>query len=1076
MNRKNPTLLLAWLALILLAACQSRSHQAESNKPLPRIVDYNFHIRPILSDRCFACHGFDEKARKADLRLDEAEAAYSLLDNGRQVIAPGKTKKSEVWHRIHSDDPELVMPPPESNLTLTQYEKALLTKWIDQGAQYKDLWSFMSPEKPVPPQVPKKERVNNEIDQFVLHKLVGTGLSAAAPETKEKLLRRLSFDLTGLPPSPASLASFLADDSPEAYEKQVDQLLQSPHYGERMASIWLEAARYADSHGYQDDRPRTIWPWRDWVIDAYNQNLPYDDFITWQLAGDLLPEASYEQKLATAFNRNHGITQEGGVVNEEYITEYVADRTNTVATAFLGLTMECSRCHDHKFDPISQKDYYQLFAFFNGIEERGQISYFDEAPKPHMRMEDPELEAKIKWLDSLRTAKAAALATWDKQDQNSFTSWLENTYPTLDLGAEIGKGLIAHYPMDTLQGLSSPSALAEHPPARVNVKIISELIRPVVGQGKKGKAFQFDGKNYLSLGDIGDFEESDHFTISAWVKPTQRPKQLAGLLARRNGEQKRGGYELVLTPTGSLQAGLFHDKNKEKAVVESLGKIPVGAWTHICMTYDGSGVAAGIRVFINGQRQATRTLFDQLERKSILNGNDFLVGNWTPRRAQSGQYQGFEKGWIDEVRVYDRRLSAAEIGAIIGRTEPYAFPKVRQNSQALAAVRDLYRSSYDPTYQAQQRELDSLRGIYLTIPYIMIMEEMEEPRATHVLSRGAYDAPMERVNASTPSTLPPFPANAPRNRLGLAQWLTQPDHPLTARVAVNRLWQMLFGRGLVSTPEDFGNQGALPSHPELLDWLAVTFVEEGWDIKAMLKRIVMSATYRQAAERSPEMLRLDPDNILLSCGPYQRLGAEMLRDQALAASGLINKKIGGKWVKPYQPAGIWKELANQIGENKYRASSGADLYRRSIYSYWKRTIPPPVMLTFDASERAVCVVKRQSTSTPLQALVLLNDPQFLETSRALAASAMQGEQDQEEWIKTIFAKLTSRYPDEEELGGLLALLTEEIANYQAKPGAAKALLAIGASSADPSLAASDLAALTLVANVILNLDEAKMQS
>lgn len=1077
MNGKNPTLLLASLAVWLwLGACQTASNSTASKKSLPQVVDYNFHVRPILSDRCFACHGFDEKARKADLRLDEAEAAYRLLDNGRQVIAPGKIKQSEFWHRIHSEDAELIMPPPESNLTLTEYEKDLLTKWIDQGAEYKDLWSFISPTKPAVPEVDKKGWASNEIDHFILNQLQGTGLSVSAPETKEKLLRRLSFDLTGMPPSAEAMADFLADESPEAYEKQVDEFLNSPHYGERMASIWLEAARYADSHGYQDDRPRTIWPWRDWVISAYNENLPYDDFITWQLAGDLLPNPSYEQKLATAFNRNHGITQEGGVVNEEYITEYVADRTNTVATAFLGLTMECARCHDHKYDPISQKDYYQLFAFFNGIEERGQISYFDEAPKPHMRMEDPDLENKIKWLDSLRTVKTAELLAWDKSDQKTFQTWLDKEYPQIDLKTQLKQGLIAHYPLDVLADLSSSSAIANHPPAKANVKIISELIRPVLGEGKEGQALQFDGKNYMSLGDVGDFEECDHFTIGAWVKPTQRPEQLAGLLARRNGEQKRGGYELVMTPSGQLQAGLFHDKNKEKAVVESTGRIAVEQWSHVAMTYDGSGRAAGIRIFINGKEQSTKTLFDQLDRKSILNGNDFLVGNWTPRRARSGQYQGFEQGWIDEVRIYDRKLSGVEVSAIFGTSRPYAFPEVKRNPRALADVRDLYRANHDPIYRAKQREVDSLRGIYMEVPYIMIMEEMEEPRPTHVLNRGAYDSPMEQVQAGTPSTLPAFPSDAPPNRLGLAQWLTQPDHPLTARVAVNRLWQMVFGRGLVKTPEDFGNQGALPSHPELLEWLAVTFVEKDWDVKAMLKEMVMSATYRQSAERTPKMLRLDSENILLSCGPYQRLSAEMLRDQALATSGLINTAVGGKWVKPYQPAGIWKELANQIGENKYRSSKGADLYRRSIYAYWKRTIPPPVMLTFDASERAVCVVKRQSTSTPLQALVLLNDPQYLEASRALAQSAMREGQDEEAWIQSIFSRLTSRAPDDMELQDLRELLEQEMANYQANPSAAKALLAIGESPLDKSLEASNLAALTLVANVILNLDEAKMRS
>lgn len=1076
MNGKNPTLLLAWVALIMwLAACQSSDPTSQTRR-LPALVDYNFHVRPILSDRCFACHGFDENAREADLRLDEAEAAYRLLDNGRQVISPGKVKNSEFWHRIHSEDPEQIMPPPESNLTLTAYEKELLSKWIEQGAEYKDLWSFTSPIKPEVPKISKETWANNEIDHFILEKLEGTGLSVSGPERKEKLLRRLSFDLTGLPPSPEDLGAFVADETPNAYEKQVDRLLNSSHYGERMASIWLEAARYADSHGYQDDRPRTIWPWRDWVIKAYNENLPYDDFITWQLAGDLLPNSSYEQKLATAFNRNHGITQEGGVVNEEYITEYVADRTNTVATAFLGLTMECARCHDHKYDPISQKDYYQMFAFFNGINERGQINYFDQAPKPHIRMEAPDLEEKIKWLDSLRTVKAAELVEWDRIDQKGFNQWLEEDYPKVDVEAALDRGLIAYYQLDEFEALTSPSSLPNQPIAKANVKILSELISPILGEGQQGKALQFDGRNYLSLGDIGDFEESDHFTISVYVKPTKKPEKLAGLLARRNGEQKRGGYELVMTPSGQLQAGIYHDRNKEKAVVESIGRIAIGNWTHVAMSYDGSGRAAGISIYINGIKQTTRELFDELNRQSILNGNDFLVGNWTPRRARSGKYQGFEAGWIDEVRIYDRTLSPVELAKMVGKGQAYAYPAVKQSSKHLAAVRSFYRNNWDGTYRKKQNALDSLRSIYLEIPYIMVMEEMKEPRPTHILSRGAYDSPLERVEASTPSTLISFPPNAPKNRLGLAQWLTQADHPLTSRVVINRLWQMVFGRGLVSTPEDFGNQGALPSHPELLDWLAVTFVEDGWDIKAMLKRMVLSATYRQSAERTAEMMKLDPDNILLSCGPYQRLGAEMLRDQALASSELLNAKIGGKWVKPYQPAGIWKELANQIGENKYRESAGEDLYRRSIYSYWKRTIPPPVMLTFDASERAVCVVKRQSTSTPLQALVLLNDPQFIEASRALAQSVMQAGTDPETWIKSIFNRLTSRQPDASELDELLQLLEEEKGNYEADLAAAKALLNLGASPLDPSLAPADLAALTLVANVILNLDEAKMQS
>ncbi|MEZ5041564.1 MAG: DUF1553 domain-containing protein [Saprospiraceae bacterium] len=1065
--------------LCALLACHDTvvSNELGDNRQLPDQVDYNFHIRPIFSDRCFACHGFDEKARKAELRLDDPEFAYKLLDNGRQVIFPGKIKESEVWHRIHSEDAEVMMPPPESNLALTEYEKALITKWIRQGAEYKKHWAFIPPQKQELAKVKEAEWAANEIDYFVLQGLEGTGLSHAEPESKGKLLRRLSFDLTGLPPSAADLADFLADDSPNAYEKQVDRLLASTAYGERMASTWLEAARYADSHGYQDDRPRTIWPWRDWVINAFNQNLSYKDFITWQLAGDLLPNATYEQKLATAFNRNHGITQEGGVVNEEYITEYVADRTNTVATAFMGLTMQCARCHDHKYDPISQKDYYEMFAFFNGIDEKGQINYFDQAPAPNMPVEDAKLEATIAWLDSLRSVKEAELLALEAKPSDAFSGWLKETYPTIDKSAQLDVGLLAHFKLDVFENLETPNEVKDGLLGKVNVKIINELVVPTMGEGKMGRAMQFDGKNYLSLGDVGDFEESNRFSFGAWVKPMVKPEKLVGLLGRRNGEQRRGGYELVMNPKGQLLGSLVHNQGAEKIVVQTKKAIPLKAWTHVFMTYNGSGKAAGIQLYINGERQALDVLSDELNRQSILNGNDFLVGNWTPRRANSGQYEGFSEGFIDEVRIYNRTLSAPEVSTLVGFEARYDYPLVLSDARKHQEVYQFYLQSFAPEYQSQKAILDSLRAIYLEVPNVMIMEEMETPRPTFVLNRGAYDAPGEQVQANTPARILPFPDEYPRNRLGLAQWLTHPDHPLTARIAINRFWQLFFGQGLVKTPEDFGNQGDLPSHPALLDWLAVTFMEENWDVKTMLKRIALSATYQQAARITKEKQRIDPSNVLLSRGPYQRLSAEMLRDQALAASGLLNDKVGGKWVKPYQPPGIWKELANQIGENKYRPSKGKDLYRRSLYSYWKRTIPPPVMLTFDASERAVCVLKRQSTSTPLQALILLNDPQFIEASRAMAQSVMQAQEGEAaDWIKEVFLRLTSRHPQPAELDNLMELFAAERDHYEQQPDAATALLSVGSAPQATRISVPDVAALTVVTNVIVNLDEAKMKS
>ena len=1073
---------IGWLFICVLMSCQACSPREDSDtgqKQLPKMVDFNFHIKPILSDRCFKCHGPDEKARKADFRLDVQEAAFALIDTAtnKYAIVPGSLKKSHLVERISSTDPDYMMPPPESNLQLSSYEIELLKQWIKQGAEWKPHWSFIPPEKPALPQVKNEIWAKNEIDYFVLRKLESSGLSPAEPETKEKLLRRLSFDLTGLPPNPDELDDFMADDTPDAYEKQVDRLLKAPAYGERMAGIWLEAARYADSHGYQDDRPRSIWPWRDWVIDAFNQNLSYKDFIVRQLAGDLLPNASYEQKLATAFNRNHAITQEGGVINEEYITEYVVDRTNTVATAFMGLTMQCARCHDHKFDPISQKDYYQMFAFFNGIDEKGQINYFDQAPVPNIKVEDVELEATIEFLDSLRTEKEILLQESQRQTADGFKKWLREDYSSTNINAQLSVGLLAHFKLDVFENLITPNELPHGFQGLANIKIMSELAAPEMRKGRDGQAMKFDGRNYLSLGDVGDFEESSRFSFGGWVKPSAYPKKMAGLLVRRNGEQRRGGYELGMDSNGNLVGSLVHDQKKEKIVVKTKNSILRNQWTHVFMTYNGSGKAKGVQLYINGQKQDLLVRFDQLNRQSILNGNDFLVGNWTPRRASSNTYQGFENGIIDEVRIYKRDLTDLEIRILAIQFNGGASQTIFADQARNQDLHQYYLRNFDPAFQAQYQALDSLRSIYLDIPYVMIMEEMDTPRTTFILDRGVYDAPTEEVTAGTPFSIMPFPAEYPANRLGLARSLTHPDHPLTSRVAVNRFWQMMFGRGLVNTPEDFGNQGDLPSHPQLLDWLAINFMEQNWDVKAIIKLMALSATYQQSALITSEKQRQDPENLLLSRGPYQRLNAEMLRDQALLASGLLNDKIGGKWVKPYQPPGIWKELANQIGENKYRPGKGDDLYRRSLYSYWKRTIPPPVMLTFDASERAVCVLKRQSTSTPLQALVLLNDPQFIESSRVLAQSVMKNPSEgASDWIPKVFQRLTSRYPNPEELENLVLLFEEERRGYLEHPETAVKLLSVGDAPINSHLPVPELAALTVVTNVILNLDEAKMKS
>jgi uncharacterized protein DUF1553/uncharacterized protein DUF1549/cytochrome c len=731
---------------------------------VPEHIDFNFHVRPILSDRCYTCHGPDEKAREAGLRFDiESEAFKELSETpGKFAIIKGDIVNSQMIQRIFSKDSTEVMPPPESNLFLEDYEKEILKKWIAQGAEWKTHWSFIPPQKAALPLVENKKWVNNEIDYFILNKLEKEKISPNPEATKEQLIRRVYFDLTGLPPTLEAIDIFLKDDDKTAYEKIVDQLLASSAFAENQAAHWLDLARYADTHGYQDDLPRLMYPWRDWVIHAFDKNLPYDQFVKWQIAGDLLPNATREQILATAFNRNHKITQEGGVIPEEYRTEYVADRSHTFATAFLGITMECARCHDHKYDPVTQKEYYSLFSFFNSVEEKGLIDY-GEIPEPTITLSKKEIEEVLTFI--------------------------------------------------------------------------------------------------------------------------------------KNVEQQ-----------------------------------------------------------------------------------------------------------------------------------------------------------------------DSLK--------IMVMADMTIPRKTYQLNRGQYDQPLEEVFPATPDCILPFSETLPANRLGLAEWLMDKNHPLFARVTVNRFWQQIFGNGIVSTPFDFGNQGALPVHPELLDWLAVHFRENNWDVKAFFKYMVMSSTYRQSSVIKPALMERDPKNELLARGSRSRLTAEQIRDQALAISDLLVADIGGPSVKPYQPPGLWDEMTAGGGRIKYVQDKGEKLYRRSLYTYWKRTVPPPSMMTFDAAGRDLCTVKRQSTSTPLQALVLLNDPQFLEASKVLAFNTIKKCTTDKDCIQLIFRKATSRFPTEKELAELINFYQEEKKHFSGEEKSIDELINLGEYKLDfTDINKVDWAALTILASTILNLDE-----
>lgn len=738
---------------------------------VPDVISFNFHVKPILSDNCFLCHGPDAGTREAGLRFDTKEGAFAALGELKDhyAIVPGNTEESKLVYRVTNKDPKVRMPPADSNLSLSEYEKKVLVKWIEQDAKWESHWSFIPPVKPDVPDIINIDWANNEIDHFIARKFESKGLKPSDKASKEKLLRRLYFDLTGLPPQIAAIDEFLNDKNANAYEKVVDQLLNSKAYGERMSSDWLDVARYADSHGYQDDLERTMWPWRDWVIHAFNTNIPFDTFVTWQLAGDLLDNATKEQILATGFNRNHKITQEGGVVDEEYRVEYVMDRTITTSKALIGITMECGRCHDHKYDPISQREFYQMFSFFNQVKEKGRIEY-GEIPTPYM-------------------------------------------------------------------------------------ELTNELI--------------------------------------------------------------------------SEEVPFIHKPDS-----------------------------------------------------------------------------------IKEVKV-------------------------------------------------------------------MVMEDTQGIRKTHFLNRGSYDAPEDVVDFGTPKAILTFDNELPKNRLGLAKWFVDEKNPLTARVTVNRYWQLIFGKGIVATPADFGNQGAIPSHPELLDWLAVTFRDEGWNVKSLIKKMVMSATYQQSSKITKEGKRIDPDNNLLARGVRYKLPAEMIRDNALAVSNLLVQKIGGPSVKPYQPDGLWQETTGGGGGTltKYIEGKGEHLYRRSLYTFWKRTVPPPSMMTFDTASRDFCEVKRQKTSTPLQALVLLNDPQYIEAARVLATNILRkGFDNDEEKVHLMFRTITSRHPDKEELEKMTGYLKESVETISMSFDIPDGLLTIGETPMDAEIDKEELYKYTTLACVILNLEETNIKS
>lgn len=1026
-------------------------------------VDFGRDVQPVLSDKCYHCHGPDEATRKAKLRLDTKEGAFRLDKEGRAVIVPGKSAESRLVQRLLSKDPDEQMPPPESHRTVTPAQIDTLRRWVDEGAKWGAHWAFQPVARPAVPSVDGPgAKAGSPIDAFIRTRLAAEGLKPAPQADAERLIRRATFDITGLPPTPAEVAAFVADPSPDAYARLVDRLLDSPRFGERMAADWLDLARYSDTHGFQADRYRPMWPWRDWVIGAFNRNLPFDQFVTWQLAGDLLPHATKEQRLATAFNRHHLQNEEGGIVEEEFRVNYVVDRVNTFGTAFLGLTMECSRCHDHKYDPITQRDYYSLFSLFQNIDESGQTVYFgDVMPEPTLLLSTEEQDAKLAGLRTAITAEEKRAAAARDAAQASFPGWLAQRP-----AGPVVPGLVASYSFDELKdGKFADGTGTNH---------ASAVEGPVLVPGHVGQAIQLSGENGASFPRVGAFTRADPFSIALWLEtPVHAPRFVVVHKSKAWMDAGSRGYELLLED-GHVSVGLHHMWPGNSLKVRTRAVVPTNTWTHVLLTYDGSSRAAGLHVYLDGEPAAVEGVRDGLWK-------DFTYGGDEPNLTlgQRMRDSGFKGGKVDDLRVYDRELSAPEAGQVAGRTglkEAFATATGALTTAQRKMLAEYHASAF-ATETAEhrtalakvRREQNQLVG---SIQDIMAMQEMPVPKPAFILKRGAYDAPGEAVTGETPRFLGGFPAEAPRNRLGLARWLLAPENPLMARVTVNRAWQTMFGQGLVETSDNFGSQGSPPTHPELLDWMARDFADHGWDWKRLLRGIALSTTYRQASKAAPDLLVRDPLNLLLARGPSKRLTAEMIRDQALAAGGLLAEKIGGPSVKPYQPDGLWESAWG----GKYNTGKGDELHRRSLYTYWKRTVPPPAMITFDAAERNTCTVRRQSTSTPLQALVLLNDPQFVEAARHVAVRMFrEGGDTTASRAGFAFRLVTGRAPTARENGVLERLLAEQRTRFAEDPAAASKLLAVGDTSADGSLSRTDLAAGTVLAQALFSHDEAVMR-
>ena len=1122
----SPTWVRAWL--LSLACFLALGANARANKPwhnegqlqqqeLPETVEFGRDILPILSDKCFTCHGPDSATREGGFRLDQAESAMGEADSGERPIVPGDPDSSELLKRIHATNYER-MPPRSQEKQLTDQERALLRTWIEEGARWQQHWAFESLRQQQIPVCRNVDWCLDPLDAFVLQKLERKAWQPAARADRRTLIRRATLDLTGLPPTREELYDFLNDPSDDvvAFEKVVDRLLASPHYGERMATVWLDTARYADTNGYQNDFKRHMWPWRDWVISAYNSNKPYNDFVVEQLAGDLLPGATLDQRIATGFNRNHRSVTEGGSIEQEWLVENVVDRVETTATAFLGLTMGCARCHDHKYDPISQREFYQFFAYFYNVDEKGFHNETRGNVPPLVQVPTPEHTAQLADLESRLESMQQRLQQLDRDLQDRQQEWLAefiDSPPADESDAE--------HSDKTLQS----NRLALLTPAQIETETFARLADQLTEKRQTdngaepladfdwsvwGPAVQISGReqSHIDLGDAWNFDAEQEFSASVWVKP----QSYGAILSRMDAGNDYRGFDLLLTGSGQLNVHLIHRWPGNAIKITSQPSLPRGRWTQVAVTYDGSRSAKGLKIYFNGQSVDFQVNNDSLD-GTTLTDHPFWLG-----------YRGYTdrfRGRISQLEIDPRQLASADV---VGRFEqqvralitasaagpdaeslwqPWlessgrdlAKIEARWQAERTQTIAELFRDRFSPEYAELQQQVKRIRrerdSLEASQPTTMVMLEREVPRECYVLRRGQYDQPdrKQQVFPGVPQFLPQPPADAPANRLTLARWMVQADNPLTARVAVNRYWQMLMGRGLVATQENFGVQSPRPLQLDLLDYLALEFQESGWDVKAMLKRIITSATYCQSSAVGGKAYQTDPANEWLARGSRGRLPAEHLRDSALALAGLLETRLGGPSIKPYQPEGLWEELAGGAGEGPYVQDTGHNLYRRSLYIYRKRTVPHPTMTTFDAGSREICQVSRPRTNTPLQALALLNDPTYVEAARhfaerCLIATATQtgperpqqhdmesAQLNLDNALQLAFESATCRTPSADEFKVLQAALARYRLNFQNHPEQAEHLLKIGQSEADQRLEPDVLAAMASVCSLILNLDE-----